>query len=293
MAERSVLGVVVTYNPGEELPRHLEALRDQLDVLLVVDNGSTNRAWVESVAAQADCRFVGNERNLGIATALNQGLRMAADGGHYWLATFDQDSDCPRGAIAALLAAHAQHPRSTQVAIVSSSHVDRALGRDYAHPTDVLEATEHWRLMRTAITSGNLARVDVLREAGGFDDGLFIDCVDHDLCLRLRRRGWLILEACDVVMPHSIGAASVHRLLGLPVVCTHHSPARRYYQVRNALEVGRRNVLFDPAWVFACLSSTAAAAVAVLLFEPQKARKLGAMARGVLHFMLRRFGALT
>jgi rhamnosyltransferase len=292
-ATNGVLGVVVTYHPDAELPQHLATLRSQVDALVVVDNGSDNRAAVEQAALAAGCRFIGNGANLGIAAALNQGLAIALDEGYAWLATFDQDSHCPEGAIASLLALQQRHPRGAQVALVATAHRDRALQRDYHHWIDVIEETADWRILRAAITSGSLVRVDVLRTLGGFEDQLFIDSVDHELCLRLRRQGWLILEARDVVMTHSIGDASVERLLGLPVVCTHHSAARRYYQVRNLLEISRRYFFFDPAWTLKSLLQLVSGGVAVLLFEPQKGRKLAAMARGGLHFLRRRFGALS
>jgi rhamnosyltransferase len=287
---RGVLGVVVTYNPGPDLRQNLAALRSQVDDLLVVDNGSSDQAAVHRTVAETGGRLVANERNLGIAAALNQALDVAVQEGFDWIATFDQDSLCEPGAVPRLLALEQRHPHRERIGVLAMAHRDRALQRDYHHRVDILQEDQHWRTLRTAITAGSLARVRVLESAGGFDGPLFIDSVDQELCLRLRRRGWLIVEARQVVLVHSIGAAAVHRFLGVPVVCTHHSPVRRYYQVRNMLELARRFAFFDPAWTFKSLFQLAQSAVAVALFEEQRGAKLQAMARGVIDFLRRRFG---
>jgi rhamnosyltransferase len=287
-----VLCTVVTYDPAPALPAHLRALRSQCGKLVVVDNGSANVQWVAEVAAQCGCDLVRNNSNLGIASALNVGARIALDQGFDWLGTFDQDSLCPSGAIEGLLALEQAHPRGSQIGVLSMEQRDRVLQRGYHHRLDILEETVHWRRLRTTITSGSLLRVAALRQSGAFDDALFIDMVDHELCLRLRRHGWLVVEARDVVMAHSIGDASVHRLLWLPVVCTNHSATRRYYRVRNQLEVSRRNLWFDPVWAVKGVFQLFAPAVAVLLFEQQRGAKLAAMVRGAADFVLRRFGRL-
>lgn len=285
-----VLCTVVTYNPDGALPAHLAALRRQCGKLVVVDNGSANADWVAEVAARCGCALVRNESNMGIAWALNAGARIAIEEGFDWLGTFDQDSLCPPGAIERLLAMEAAHPRGREIGLVATAHRDRVLRRDYHHRLDILEEAARWRLVRVTITSGSLVRVAALRRVGAFDDELFIDMVDHDLCLRLRRHGWLVVEAKDVVMEHSIGDASVHRLLWLPVVCTNHSAPRRYYRVRNQLEVTRRNLFFDPVWAVKGVFQLVTPAVAVLLFEQQRGAKLAAMVRGAADFLLRRFG---
>lgn len=287
-----VLCTVVTFNPDETLAGHLGALRPQCGKLVVVDNGSDNADWVADVAARCGCVLVRNVGNLGIAAALNAGARIAMEEGFTWLGTFDQDSLCPPGAIAGLLALEKVHPRGQAIGLLAMRHRDRVLQRDYHHPLDILEDAGRWRSLRVAITSGSLLRVDVLRQIGAFDEALFIDMVDHEMCLRLRRHGWLVVEADDVLLEHSIGAASVHRLLGLRLVCTHHSPPRRYYRVRNQLEVSRRNLWFDPVWALKGIGQLVAPAVTVLLFEQQRLAKLAAMLRGAVDFARRRFGPL-
>lgn len=285
-----VLAVVISYNPDHRLPRHLQALISQCDAVVVIDNGSSNLAWVENVTAQTRSRLISNGTNLGVAAALSQAARIAQEGDFYWLATFDQDSLCPPGAISALLKLHEAHPQRNRIGILALSHRDRATGRDYHHHLDILVNGAGWRSVRSTITSGSLVRVGLFEQVGHFDDGLFIDSVDHEFCLRMRKHGWLVIEGQQQILEHSIGEATEHSLAGRRIVCTHHSPLRRYYMTRNQLEVCGRNLLVDPIWATKGLLQFTAGSIAALLYEQDKLAKLRAMLTGVAHFALRRFG---
>ncbi len=286
----NVLAVVVTYNPDPDLVEHLTAIKLQIATVVVIDNGSANASDVEHQARVAGCRFIGNAANLGVAAALSQGARLALAEGFEWLATFDQDSLIEGGAIDGLLAVYACHPRRDRVAIVAMSHRDRATGRDYHHPEDIIETAPLWRSLRATITSGSLIRTEVFAQIGVFDDTLFIDSVDHDFCQRCRRHGWLVIEGREQLMEHSIGAVTEHDFLWTRVACTNHSPLRRYYITRNTLEIIRRYLLVDPRWTFCQLYYLLAGNILILLLEDRPAAKAGAMARGAFDFARRRFG---
>lgn len=287
------LAVVVTYEPDHILFEHLQALRCQVDAVVVVDNGSTNFATVESVATLADCRLVRNETNEGIAKALNQAVAIARDEGFLWLATFDQDSLVSPGLIQGLLDVYALHPLKHQIGVVVAAHRDRATGRDYYDPRDILADSSTTRLLRTTITSGSLVLVSAIDRAGLFDESLFIDFVDHDFCMRIRKHGFLIVEAKSSILTHSLGRTTEHRLLGRYVTCSNHSARRRYYMTRNQLEVYRRYAAFEPGWSWRGISYLLIGSILALIFEENRRAKLKAMLKGAVHFALRRFGPLT
>lgn len=287
---RDVMAVVVTHQPSDDLKHHLCALREQVDLLVVIDNGSTNRALVAHATHSSGCQLIQNPVNLGVAAALSQAARLAQGGGFAWLATFDQDSLILPKTIEGLLALYERHPQRQMIGVMALGHRDRATGRDYHHRLDILVETPEWRSVRSTITSGSLVRVSLFEQIGLFDDGLFIDAVDHEFCLRMRKRGWLVIEGKNYVLEHSIGTATEHRLFGLRFVCTHHSAVRRYYMTRNQLEVCARNLFVDPVWAGKGMMQFAAGSVTALLYERDRLPKLRAMLSGVADFAMRRFG---
>lgn len=285
-----VLAVVVTYEPGAYLSRHLEALRTQVDSLVVIDNGSKNQDLINQAVLNAGCRLVANSRNVGMAAALSQAARIAETENFAWLATFDQDSLTPLGAFKNLIDLYDRHPHREQIGILTMGHRDRATGKEYHHRWDTLIEVDDWRSLRSTITSGSVIRVELFKQVGLFDDALFIDAVDHEFCLRVRKHGWLVIEARHAVLEHSIGDASEHKLLGRRIVCTHHSALRRYYMTRNHLEVYFRNLTTDPVWAGMGLLHFALSSFEAILYERDKLANFRAMLTGIVHFALRRFG---
>jgi rhamnosyltransferase len=286
MNER-ILAAVVTHHPGPYLAYNLQALHRQGADVLVIDNGSPDLAAVQRAAGA--CELLSNRTNLGIAAALNQAARAAQAGAYAWLATFDQDSHVPDGALAELVAIYNAHPDRERIAILAMSHRDRAWGQGYRRGSDVLEEHGGWRSLRATITSGSLVRVGVFDRVGLFDERLFIDGVDHDFCLRCRRAGLLVIEGSPV-LEHSLGAVTKHRLLGRTIACTNHSPDRRYYITRNSLELSRRHSRADPSWALRNLAHVIDSSLGTLLFEDRRPAKAAAMIQGAWHFATRRFG---
>src|SRR5689334_11007778 len=70
-----VCGVLVTYHPSHAMVAHLGTVMNEVQALVVVDNGSSVDEVQTLKAAGAELGFhlVRNEANLGIAEALNQG----------------------------------------------------------------------------------------------------------------------------------------------------------------------------------------------------------------------------
>lgn len=287
----SVVACVVTYNPTDELSDNLLALASQFQSIIIVDNGSENQSTVVRLANKYSCQIICNHRNLGVAAALNQAVTLARSTNCEWLATFDQDSKIPSNSKIKLCQFYVRYLLRERVGIISMAHVDRALKKGYIGKAFVISEGEGWRMLRATITSGSFVRMTVFSTVGLFDEKLFIDAVDHDFCLRLRRKNWRIVEVGGVVLEHSIGHATSHRLMGYQFACTHHSPLRRYYMTRNHLEVSRRNMFFDPKWVAITVSQLIAGNFVTLIYEDQKFLKLRAIFLGILDFLFRRFGS--
>jgi rhamnosyltransferase len=93
--DASVAAIVVTFYPRPEHLRSLAKIRAQVDLLIVVDNGShaSELAQIRIATQDPGLRLIENGENLGIAAALNQGVRAAQQVGCRWVALFDQDSE--------------------------------------------------------------------------------------------------------------------------------------------------------------------------------------------------------
>ena len=84
--------------------------------------------------------MIRNHQNLGIAAALNLGVKHAIGVGFDWVCTFDQDSRVSEGFIFKMLETYQQAPHPEKVALLAPSYRDRGSGVDLR-----LERSGQWR----------------------------------------------------------------------------------------------------------------------------------------------------
>jgi rhamnosyltransferase len=282
---------IVLYNPDpDRLLENIGAVLPQVGRVILVDNGSNE---IDRIRALVGDRYPGgvdwtfNGENKGIAFALNQIVSEAARLGFFWALTLDQDSICGQGLVRLLRAAARTDP---SIAMVSPYIVDVNLISLESYKDMELPEMEDVSL---CITSGCLTCAGAVQKCGGFDNELFIDQVDHEMCIRLRRAGYRVVRANRAYILHEVGKSrelyllpSLARLTGnqwlaRPKYISNHTPIRVYYQTRNLFYLLRAypDCMGAPNrtyWAGYCRG------VALkLLREPQKLKKLAAFIRGV------------
>lgn len=274
---------IVLYNPDRErLRQNLMAISPQVEQVYIVDNASDNLAEVESLLqelteANSFVTLIRNDHNAGIARALNQLMHLGMQQGMDWVLTLDQDSVCPAHLISHMLP-HALSQK--QAGILSPLIEDRSFGLEHTP-----EAGKELTKRTECITSASLTRLEAWKEAGGFDERLFIDAVDTDFCLSLREHGWLILQVNDVRLLHEIGhGATRHVVCSRTYIAFNHAPWRYYYMARNMVYLSRKHPGFlRPAPFRSILTMTARMMVILLWEREQRLAKCRQVLRGILH----------
>ena len=278
--------VVVTYNPDAGLTGRLAAIVPQVGRVIVVDNGS-NLAVGPRVPMNVELIEVG--RNAGIATALNIGVAAAVAGGFDWVLTMDQDSRVHDDIVEGLTAVYHAHPDPDRVGVVAANFIDAHRGRPFAGTNG---SSRLFIEQPVAITSGSLMSVAAMKQVGPFRDDYFIDFVDHEYCLRMRRRGWIILYSTRPLLDHAIGHPTTHRFLWMRPTTSNHSPARRYYITRNRLVTDWANLGDEPRSVITDLWRITGEIGVLILLEDQKWAKVKAICRGIVDAMRGRMGPM-
>jgi len=277
-----ICAVVVTYFPPPDFPENLQALASQVSAILLIDNASAEASYcrITAVAAKLGVTVRRNPVNEGIAAALNTALSFAREHGYEWIATFDQDSLASPDMMERMVELLGSYEDTARLALITPVHKARHLGVSYSG-SHCLARGSNWRRLAIAMTSGNLVNVNTAISLGGFDSGFFIDYVDNDFCLRLRRNGYHVVEASTAVLWHSLGTTTVHRFLWKRLRTTNHPPTRRYYITRNRLISWKRHWRFDARWALWDMKKFLQSCAYILLFEEQKSAKLVAVAHGL------------
>ena len=282
---QTICAVVVTYYPDPGIADRIEKIRKQVGQTVIVDNGSPSSSVeeIKQIGEQPGVHLILNASNQGIARALNAGARWAASQGYRWVLTLDQDTAVGPEMVDSLSGVFRSYPFSERVAVIGSNYRHKVTGKVWLD-----EGSSPAREMKTVLTSGSLVSVDAFEAIGGFRDDFFIDCVDHEYCLRARARGYRILMTSKPVMEHGMGFLTEHRLLGRKFGTSNHSPLRRYFVARNSVILVREFLSTEPEWVLWYLWMYAKSILLICLFEGERISKVKNTIRGCIDGILGR-----
>ncbi len=282
------VGAVVTaFAPEDGLPAAVETIASQVDLVVVVDDGSpvehaaaTDR--VLDACARLGALVVRHDENRGIGAALNSGLDAvlarapeAASGHGPFVLTLDQDSTLPPGYVGSLVAA-AQDAAAegVDVGMVGPSSATGIRSSVRRREGTVVHGKE-------PIQSGLLLPLDAVRRLGPFAADLFIDGVDTEYYLRARAKGLAVLVAPDAVLDHRLGRQHEVRLGSRRLSLTVAAEYRYYYQHRNLVVLLRRYARREPAWAAGAVGKAIRHLVVTTVFVPGRARRSRLVVRGL------------
>lgn len=268
---------IITYNPTlTDVSTCLEALCNQVERVIIVDNASKNvKSLQEVVSKYANVTLVKNSQNIGFAKALTQVFEWAKSQGFNWVLTLNDDSVVPSNMISEYKKilenqgslVNQKNAKNSKIAIVCSLLKNRLDGTILHSKCNEDEC----------ITSGSLTSVEAWAKIGGFDEWLEIDGVDFDFSRRLVRAGWKIVECQNVIMEHQIGKArSINLIIKHPIVWNHNAN-RKYYIARNMQVVDYKMGTYSYA---KSLRAVVRDMIFVALWEKNKFAKIRAMIRG-------------
>jgi rhamnosyltransferase len=289
MPGQSVCAVMITYHPSAAMLDVVSAILVQVQGLVVVDNGSNTE---ELQALRAESRTLGfqlieNGENLGVAEALNQGVRWAQKQGYPWVIFFDQDSNITQGFVHQMFAAWKCHPARDRVASIHPRYKDPESGIEML----VTHDSDGEPLL--PMTSGSVMPVWIFEKVGWFASEYFIDVVDWEYCFRIRAAGFLVIEARNAILLHAPGKPTKSTFLGHTFVQTHHTAMRRYYITRNRIVFCRRYFRSFPGWVVSGAYAQFKETIACLLVEENRVRKFRSILLGTWDAVTGRMGKRT
>lgn len=283
---RRVCAVLVTYHPSAVMMENLRKVLAQVDALVVIDNGSATDEIIALRSSQQNLGFhlIENPENLGIAEALNQGVRWAKSAGYSWIILLDQDSELTDHFVASMFETWELHPQRERIASVHPTYLDP-------------ETRIGPRIRRAAdggpvisLTSGALMPGWVFDKVGFFSSKYFIDYVDHEYCFRIRSAGYLIADSETAVLLHSAGHPEDKSFYGFQFRPTHHSAIRRYYISRNRVALYRTYFSVFPLWVSQIMYDDLRETIKCFLGEKNRYQKARSFLRGTWDGLAGRMG---
>jgi rhamnosyltransferase len=274
-----IAACVVLYNPDDNVIDNINSYFQAVDKVIIIDNSeSANnklaKQWQDKVS------YIALGKNLGIAKALNIGCETALKEGYDWVLTMDQDSFFSDKSFFEIV----RKKVHKNVAIYAASYTNE-------YDRWVKNYDQDFDEIHFIITSANLLNLSAWKQVNGFEEKLFIDEVDHDFCLKLRRFNYTILSSKCIFLKHFVGEISdkshnIKQKLNL------HQPIRYYYIARNGLYLCKKYFFTDIKFALQRLLYLVKALAKIILLYPDKLRYLKFYLTGVKDFFLSRYGKL-
>lgn len=275
-----IAGTVIWYNPDEENISNIETYIDYIDKLYIVDNSKNNNSGLTENLKAEKIEYIPNKKNLGIAKALNIGCEKAADKGYEWILTMDQDSSFEKNEAKKYFRVF-EYIENKKIGIISPNHVLK---------NDTNKIDENRTFIKTdhVMASGNLLNLGVWNKVGRFDESLFIDEVDSDICLKVIDKGYKIIQLSKVKMFHELGSLQKRKFFFRNISVLNHNYIRKYYITRNKFYMWSKYKKYRMRYTYYILNDF----FKVVFYEKDKRRKLKYMFKGINDFFQNKMGGL-
>ncbi|MFO7974571.1 MAG: glycosyltransferase family 2 protein [Candidatus Hydrogenedentota bacterium] len=234
-----VMAVVLTWNDYEMAQRCIASLRDNdypnLEIILV-DNGSGFDTVTPLKEAFPELHIVALDKNYGFTGGCNRGMEKALEEGADYVFLLNNDTIVATNAVRELVNEMEERPGAAMAsALILNQDENKSIQtyrcnilRDRAwissHDVNTEWSQEFAKTIETdfAPACAVMFRKAALEEVGLFDESLFTNWEDYDLCIRFADAGWKILVVGKAEVVHAHGMTT-----GL------NSPFIIYYGLRN------------------------------------------------------------
>ena len=268
--------IIITYFPDlNDLKLNINSIINDVDKLIIwqntpdlkLDNEITFINETEKVI------FLSKGVNIGIASALIEGIKWSLENGYTHLLTLDQDSYFDEGVL------------KNYKELINRKLIDAGIfGINPNNWGQLLyKQKELFIEVSDAITSGSIFPLEIFITCGLFEDELFIDAVDYEFCFRIKSLNNLSTVVFpSIIMNHKVGE-KVKICFGL--YTNNYSSFRTYYIIRNHLIIWKRYPrLFPNHYKYVLIKSHIILRIfKVIIAEKNKIKKIKAILIGIIH----------
>jgi glycosyltransferase, group 2 family len=280
MDNKKIPATVIWYNPDTENIENIKTYIDYVEKVYIIDNSMNNNKKLCSSLNNNKIEYVYNKKNLGIAKALNLACEKAISDGFKWILTMDQDSSFSSNDINEYFKSF-DNIEKKNIGIFSPKHI---LKNDINKIRDDKKFLEIDHVM----TSGNLLNLFAWEKIGKFDENLFIDEVDSEICFRMIENDYKVIQMNRIKMFHELGSLEKRNFFIKKISVLNHNYIRKYYIMRNKFYMFKKYKKYRVRYVYYILNDF----FKVIFYEKDKLRKLKYMFRGINDFFKNKMGEL-
>ena len=269
MNKLKIAGVVVLYNPDDTYVDNINSYIDDIDLLYVIDNSDKKH----DTPKNKKIKYIFNDDNIGVAKALNDACNLAIKDNYKWILTMDQDTKFNKD-VMKVMKEYIENNDTSKDAIVVPWHNTKL---------DIVKSSEKIDYPLTVMTSGNIVNLDIYQKIGGYNEDYFIDGIDIEYCLKVKKYNYRIVRFNNIQIDHDLGNIEYHKFLGKTFLCTNHNYLRNYYIARNYRYIKEKYYDIAPEYC-EILTHLKLRIFRIVMFEKDKYRIVRNLFRGVIDY---------
>jgi rhamnosyltransferase len=229
-----VCAIVTVYYPDNSILLNISELEKQVALIVITDNTPDADNTILFDQFSPKIVYVPNKKNLGLSLAFNKCLRLDAAKKADFILFMDQDSLAPDNLVKSLVDDFIfLQKKGTKIGCIGPVYYETN-GEKIAIPKMRKDLYENIYAVKTIITSSMLTTYENLEKIGFWNDDIFLDLADWDLCWRFQKEGMLCCLTENVVLNHKLGKSV--KKIGFCGV-KEGAPVREYYQTRDCLKL--------------------------------------------------------
>ncbi|MDC1375718.1 glycosyltransferase family 2 protein [bacterium] len=291
--------IVVTYNSQKDILENIKIILKQVNHVIIIDNKSDYNSIEILKKISKDnsdkLTLILNKKNYGLATAQNQGLKLAHEKKYQWVLFLDQDSWMKFDMVEKMFSYHFMNINTT---FIGPQIIEQNVNKENKYfvknkksllfRRKTINNIKNLDNVYIIISSGSLIKLDVFKKIGLFRDGFFIDYIDFEFSLRAKLNNIKISVVKEAILYHKQGEQSSHNIGSLKINCHNYNSSRRYSIARNRIFYLRIFFLKFPLIFFYEISAILFDIFRICFFERNKYLKVIQVLCGIFDGMIKK-----
>ena len=278
---KSIIAGIILFNPNiERLKNNIGTIINDVDSILFIDNASKNIVDIQNLAKKHSINLISNKENEGLPRVFNAMIKYANENKYENLLLLDQDSICDNNLVQTY-----KNYISKDYVCLTPKIVHRL--KEYEEKYGIKTSSAESEVINDSINSGTLINLTILPQDIQFNEKLFVDCVDFDFFIQLKKRNLEVLRINRASLFCDLGNLKVHYFLRKSFFTNNYSTFRLEKQARDRVVFIFTHITHSLAKEVLCHSILGY--LMIILFEKQKISKLFAVSKGFVKGLIALF----
>lgn len=290
---KNIVALVTLYNPDSRVVENMKKLSEQVFHIVLSDNSlGTNNAQL--FLELKNVTYIYNNENLGLSAAFNKCMKLNIVKESDFIIFFDQDSCIDDGYISKLVEDFEFIESKLNIGVLGPQYFDTSKGQLVGLSKNANDIGSGFFEVSEVITSSMLVKYKTLKTVGFWNENVFLDYADFDLCWRIKKAGFSICQDCTVHLNHSLGKNACKMYLPIKnkyVLQNYWIPVRYYYQTRDSIKLFWKKYI-PIQWRKNFFIHNTIEIILHLYYLSQKRERFKYFFKGIVDGILRKNGAI-